>query len=227
MSPELFRELCDLRTNIPGADGIFVPYIGKHYAESEAPRLMFIGKATEGWEITEPMTLESQIEHSKAFCEGEDAAAPYCNSAFWHFLIDVTLRMHGAQDVRPVVDSGWAVQRAIWSNLMKIGVGGTKPRGKDAKIQREISARILQDELDRFEPSVIMLTVGGYFEWNLICAVFGKEDCWSTLPNTESKTWYRKLPDRNTWVFWTRHPQGWALVERNRTLDGICRVVGR
>lgn len=75
LSEELFDELLDLwhqlragfDTNAVAAP--FVPLVGTSYGEHRAPKVMYIGKATEGWSDEPEMSLATRHAFTHGFYE--------------------------------------------------------------------------------------------------------------------------------------------------------------
>lgn len=220
LSEELFQELHDLAKRLDrensscSCDGVFVPRVGKLYGEKDAPRIMFVGKATAGWG-GDSKSLEDDWQATENFYDklynGE------YKSQFWYYIRGLTREIYKEVGLNYENDIQWAVDRVIWSNLMKIGVNGSQPYGRLASEQRPMMKRILAYEMHNLRPDAIILCTNDY-EAKLVEEVFGAQ-------NAETIAYVGSDPIDSTLVeeidaklYWTRHPQGWAKNEAERII---------
>ena len=158
-----------------GAICPFVAQVGKNY-ENSLYRLMFIGKATNGWfpylNCNETDDEIDSIYKNKCFnpsfaerlvhrddemqwvedLEGNEDKDGYNTnkSAFWRVIKKVSSNLEGSDN--------WS-SKIVWSNLYKFAPDGGNPEGNLAYYQAENCWKILDEEISYFKPKcVIFLT---------------------------------------------------------------------
>ena len=206
MPPDVFDRLLAVRDSIPGAEGVFVPYVGSRYGQGGAARLMLVGKATAKWEPGD--TLGVQRKEAKQFVHNKVKTGEY-DSAFWRFLDRLTAAVNGTEEPGNL-------DTIVWTNLMKIPVNGGNPTGPAASAQREIAASCLRNELETLAPECVVITANNY-EGNFIERMFG-----SNWDKNESAlgTW-KTVGPTGARICWTMHPE-WKSRD---VLDRIVSVI--
>lgn len=154
-----------------GIEGIcpFVAQVGKNY-ENSLYRLMFIGKATNGWisyldcnatddeidslyknEYFNPSFEERLVHRDDEMQWMEDQWTTNCNRRpFLRVMKKVSSNLEGSDN--------WS-SKIVWSNLYKFAPDGGNPKGNLAYYQAENCWIILDEEISYFRPKcVIFLT---------------------------------------------------------------------
>jgi hypothetical protein len=224
LSSELFAELLGLWEQLRdefGEDriaGPFVPVVGERYGETGAPKVMFIGKATYGWDAGPEMSLEERLDQARKFYE--EVSSNHYSPAFWRFLCRMTVRIHGKAGLRVSEQTGWALESLIWSNLFKIGAAKSQPAKALARAQYDLMERLLHYELHTFRPDAVILVTNDY-EGDFVERVFGMKDKDKLQGVSEPWTDVIDLPSIGARLYWTRHPQGWPNPEPEE--QAICK----
>lgn len=227
ISSELFTELLELWRKQQGTfgegaiAGPFVPMVGKRYGEPGSPRLMFVGKATYGWDEPPELSLEACAILTHAHCK-QVSNGGY-RSAFWRFLDRMTRRMHSAAGCDSSNSPEWALDRLVWSNLFKIGAAKSQPGKALARAQYDLMARLLTYEMESLRPDAIILMTGDY-EGDFVERALGTECKHKLSGVAEPWTDVIEIPSINARLYWTRHPQGWSNPEPEEA--AICRDFG-
>lgn len=215
-----YQELESLISHEVQAACPFVPFSGSEAISSICPRILYIGKATFGWDGS---SFEDAQDVASRFVMGEVARGQY-RSAFWDFIIDVVPRVHRACGLAAEDAAEWALDRIRWTNLMKVGSAEGNPYGGLYGKQRLICHRILRDELQEFRPTCVVMVTGGDYEAD-VYEVFGREWDEHTLRLPGNNLWVKDLPDEFSKgrVYWTRHPQGWRRDHREAAKELISQ----
>lgn len=198
----------DLERSNKSPDCVFHTYVGERCCESSS-RLMIVGKATMGWG-------ERGHEASREFVIGEVASRRYA-SHFWHFIRTLSAGLH---DLNPEDDLEALYKRVVWSNIMRIGVGGRNPNGFARDRQKALCVALMKAEIKSLRPTHLVFTTGNDY-WDEVCAVIGAG---STYEKLEEDIWCLHGTDRGMNVYWTRHPQGWESTRKERA---IRRIIDR
>lgn len=110
----------------------FSTYVGCRYKEIKSiPRIMFVGKATAGWDKPGGQALSHKFVNDVKL-------GKYPWGGFWPFIIDLVPKIYGACRLETRIDPEWVLDRIVWSNLMRLGSGGGNPSGKLYKCQRNV-----------------------------------------------------------------------------------------
>ncbi|HEX9790355.1 MAG TPA: hypothetical protein VGA60_06805 [Kiloniellales bacterium] len=226
LSPELFSELLALWERLReefGEDriaGPFVPIVGECYGESGVPKVMFVGKATYGWDASPGMSLGERLDQARAFYE--DIANNRYRPTFWRFLCRMTGKIHGVVGLSSSEQPGWALERLIWSNLFLIGAARSQPGKALARAQHDLMGKLLHYQLHTFRPDAIILMSNEY-EGDFVERVFGTEHK-RKLPGVLGPwTDVIDLSSIGARLYWTRHPQGWPNPEPEE--QAICQDI--
>ena len=215
LSPALFDELLAAWQQLQKDFAVaapFVPVVGTHYGEPGAPKIMYIGKATEGWGTRPASSLAEDRASTKDFYD-RLSAGKY-RSMYWFFIRDLTAKLFDVTGNVCTADHGnenpmkWALDRVIWSNLMKIGSVSSWPRKRLAKAQAPLMEKLLRYELETHRPDAIILTTNWY-EWEFVEKVFGMK---GREEIAEVGGWPILAIDADdicARLYWARHPQGW------------------
>lgn len=172
-----------------------------------APRVLFVGKATNGWNEERLDSFDGSRKQAEDILE-EWVARPN-RSAFWQFsraVLRQALRSCNieADDVELASFSGW-------SNLVLIGNTGSysPPKGRALDSQKELCIEALRAEIIRFRPTAVVLVSQAYAMHEIAHPVFGGDDgTWSFDTPQQDSVAYKFHPDLETTVVWANHPQG-------------------
>lgn len=220
LSPALFVELLDLWQRLQKDFAIaapFVPVVGTHYGAPDAPKIMYIGKATEGWDEEPRMTLAGRDLFTREFYESL-CSGDY-RSIYWYFIRNMTEKLYSAVGAESKNDMKWALDRVIWSNLMKIGTAASWPRKSFAKAQAPFMEKLLRYELETHRPDAIILTTNWY-EWEFVEKVFGTKGRKELATIGGWTVTAQDVDEFGARLYWTRHPQGWK--DRTQAEDAIA-----
>ena len=204
-----YQKLSSIREDLEhlnqNPDGVFHTYVGERYCEASSRRLMIVGKATMGWG-------ECGHEGSRDFVIGKVAERKY-SSHFWHFIRTLSARLH---DHLNPDDLKALYERVVWSNIMRIGVNGGNPKGSTRNRQRDLCAALTKAEVKSLRPTHLVFTTGNDY-WDEVCAVVGAQ----SRCELEEDVWRLYGTDRGMNVYWTRHPQGWSSIRKERAIQHI------
>lgn len=156
----------------------FIAMAGKEFLQSDAVRLMIIGRAVNGWErLNTGSAVAFGEEAEKLFhAEGfswvagekenlysthhlpEEKPSYYLNrSAFWRVAKRVL------EGLFPYPLTGRWIDYLAWSNLYKIAPLKTgNPKNKLCNLQAEDCRKLLAEEIERYQPTHILMLTG----WN-------------------------------------------------------------
>lgn len=192
----------------------FSTYVGCRYKEMRnIPRVMFVGKATAGWDRPEGQS-------HKFINEVKSGRYPW--GQFWPFIIDLVPKIYGACRVETKMDREWVLDRIVWSNLTRLGSGGGNPSGKLYKCQRNVCRDALKSELNELQPTCVVLVTGGFYT-SLVKEIFGDFDCRTKNQIADDNLWVKDLCSDfgKGRVYWSRHPQGWKTEFREQAKEFI------
>ena len=181
---------------------LFRTYMGKKYRDSRQ-KLMIVGKATAGWD---------EKDDAEEFVMEKVVTGDY-NSAFWRFIIKLSTELNNTDDHKD------ALQRIVWSNIMKIGVNDSNPHGRAHELQHDACIELLRLEIEYYQPTRLVF-VTGYDYLHDILQVLGFSEQIVCIDDEKMKPEAYKLKlqskslVKNCSVFLTRHPQGWTLEDR-------------
>jgi|GEM_PF-6379865 len=204
----------------------FVPGIGDQYGDNPGKRVMICGKATYGWE----RDGKNSWDASELLDWSKDGVCHGYKSTFWSFARQVSQAVNGG-------DSQDALRKIVWSNIAKLGARQGNLSGKDFKKCKNLFAELFLKELQILKPDYLVLVTGWYGHKAYIPAItsylsgkslkdYADED-YETYFETGDKSGLKirvKNDMMNVWV--TRHPQGWAMEQRNAVVDDIAEVAG-
>lgn len=184
----------------------FEPHIGSEFKTGKGqPRLMFVGKATYGWQ---------KGSDASDFVKKSSWANNKYYSAFWKHLFDVVRAVYYKTsqkklDIANKQNREWVIDRIVWSNLARIGSEKNgNPSGTLLTAQTKICEKILREEIDELAPTGIVLVTYDFME-SVVYNIFGKDN-WKKEYN--DWFWYQTWQSRSgnsTGIYWSRHPQGW------------------
>lgn len=207
-----FSLYSDLIKSTESVDYELCPFFmqwGNSYFETSRPRVLFVGKAVNGW-VTKTRNVDEMfnLNNPKRIFAVDDQiewvdklsrANPKYNtnkSSFWK-LIRRTTKLITNQD---------SLSSIAWSNLYKIApYAGGNPNAKLRRMQFDVCCQILKKEIDVFEPThVVFLTSGwerGFAKQLGLC-----------LEKTETVEWDRYRTTytihKGTYYIFSQHPQG-------------------
>lgn len=209
LSDELFRELNTLAARLERefkSDGAFVPRVGRLYGENDAPRIMFIGKGTAGWGGSS-LSLDDDWQATQRFYD--KLYNKEYRSQFWDFIRNLTKGLFDRVGLDCEDDMRWALDRVVWSNLMKIGAKGSQPYGELADKQRPLMEKILHHELNTLRPNVIIICTNDYEE-EFVESFFGLQDSKILAEVGGSEIYSIVSQEIGAKIYWTRHPERWG-----------------
>lgn len=216
----LVRRLRAVAETIDGAEHPFIPYVGLHYGATGTPKIMFVGQATRG--LDAEGDSKSQLAAAARWFVRDFVVAERFDrrSAFWRFVVAVTLRLLNRNhdpSYPSDQDVAWALDRIVWTNLLKIAVNGANPVGGAAQAQRDLCADILRHEMQVLAPDCVVILTNEY-EGDLVWRVFGKD--WKTLGDPMLNS--QKNPGGYLPAFYyTIHPQGKSREIISRLTEAI------
>ncbi len=178
----LYQELCNnagiSKINMIKQLCVVLPQWGTQYFSSE-PRIMFIGRATNGGEmdlnanlLRDPNCIKEGLKWIKERWIKTDEPWHGSSSAFWRVTRALTEKYH---------INDWN-EHIAYSNLYKVSPKeGGNPSTTLKKLQHETSQKILKTELEMLKPQVIVMQTGlnGNLEWgkDFYRAVVGDVQC--------------------------------------------------
>lgn len=200
----------------------FVTQVGKNY-ENSKHRMMFIGKATNGWLLELPydgstqsivdfyrdvafnLNCDERILHRGDEMQwvenlaGNSKGYNTNKSQFWNVIKKTTQSLEERQNW-----SSWIA----WSNLYKFAPQGGNPSGKLKVNQEEYCWKILDEEIDILKPKCIIFLTSGWENKYLLHR-------YGTLP-PESHTSFGRdkkygisyFTDKNILFVLSQHPMG-------------------
>lgn len=217
----------------------FVTQIGKNYENSDY-KMMFIGKATNGWVFPVSCnTTEQEIEktyRNMAFnkeCKDrlvhrtdemqwvENLAGPNDvyntnRSQFWSVIKKVSEKLEGA--------TNWS-SKIAWSNLYKFAPYEGNPSGELKRNQEENCWTILDEEIEIIKPRCIVFLTSGW-EKKYLAHRFNHLPNRQTVSfnrNGKTKTYYFSyFFDNETLIIDSLHPQGKPVQEH---ADKLCEII--
>jgi len=191
-----------------------------HQVPDGKPRLLFVGKATNGW-----MTNSRDIEilfggHDEKttiwersdqmlWADDRDEGHNANKSAFWRVIRKVAQPWFGEE---------W-LHHIAWSNLYKVSFRKGNPSGRLQDAQREVCIRILEAELKALQPThVCFLTSGWEVPFIRIIGVYEQakspqELKWGRGHHTRLYT----MPNRK--IITSFHPQGKQEVPHAKAIS--------
>ena len=209
-SDKLYQKLDEIRSEIKGkgkgADCVFKTYKGDKYKAS-TNRLMIVGKATAGWDRSD----------SRDFVLKEVSSGNY-HSHFWHFVKKLSYDLNKI-DSEQADATKKAMERVVWSNLMRIGVSGGNPYGENYEAQKDACVKLLRLEINCLKPTHLVFTTGNDY-WKAVLEVTGSKSPCKLAPDIWPLEDHSL--DFDCRVFWTRHPQGWEAERKQFAFDTIC-----
>ena len=205
---DIYKELEKKRKKIEdeygpsNTDGLFKTYVGKEYEPDSSKSLMVVGKATAGWDRID----------AEGFVMEEVVTGEY-NSAFWRFIIKLSTELNNTDYHKD------ALQRIVWSNIMKIGIYGGNPYGDAYTYQRELCIELLKKEIEYLKPARLVFVTGDDYLYDVLQVIgIGKQIVCIDDEKMKPEAYKLKLQPKslikNCSVFLTRHPQGWTLEDR-------------
>ena len=191
-----------------------------------APRVLFVGKATNGWNEGR---LDS-FDGSKKLAE--DILKDFCGltnrSAFWQFSRAVLRQALRSCNIE--ADNVELASFSGWSNLVLIGNTGSysPPIGRALDRQKELCIEALRSEIVRFRPTAVVLVSQLYAMHEIAHPVFGGDDGTWSFDSPQEDVAYKFHPDLETTVVWANHPQGMRpLGTRARVQTLVADLVAR
>ncbi|GAB6091223.1 hypothetical protein [Spirochaeta dissipatitropha] len=166
---ELKRLYDKLMTDIADYSGDICPFfiqVGKKYFDAPK-RLLFIGKATNGWvtkernstkffDLKNPDRIVNRHDQMEwvYHLEGVNENYNTKKSAFWRLIKNVSLDHLGKEDWYNYIS---------WSNLYKIAPWeGGNPGSYLQQLQRETCISILNEEIKELKPSAVIYLTSGW-----------------------------------------------------------------
>ncbi|TNE69290.1 hypothetical protein EP331_14540 [bacterium] len=180
----LYKQLVEVvektkhKNNVSG----FIPHYGFEYESCEYPKLLFVGKAVNGWGDKPNLDYENWLNIDKTDrynqlhwvkkCEGQntfkeckDENNNYYNtrkSAFWRVI--KRLSMNYFHEDKTTIDSkGSWYEKIAWTNLYKIAPSNEgNPDLSMINAQQELCAKILAKEIEVLSPNVVIFFTSGW-----------------------------------------------------------------
>ena len=147
---------------------LHVPMIGSRYSPQQPIRLMWIGRAINGWDDLDffDLPIDEYLEKIKALenCRSRfvwiKSYKNFRHSAFWRTCSLVHQRLYAT---RFSVEDWY--EDIIWTNLYNVApaIGGN-PSIKLCKAQKTISAQLLQQQIRKYAPThIVFVTDADWF----------------------------------------------------------------
>ncbi|HRE61765.1 MAG TPA: hypothetical protein PL096_11710 [Micropepsaceae bacterium] len=183
----------------------FVAVAGPSYSDIQnAPRLMFLGKAThQGYgseEGTGRPSFEGQEEKAREILKAG------LGSAWWGFIDEIVTAVFAGEGSLAKEVAKNPRNFIVWNNLMKVGTKSGNPEGTHAKWQAELAKECLKTELKYFDPTHVIIPTSHY-QTSLIGEIFGPDvdwAQWTEIPRPHLLV--REFCGRH--LIWCMHPQG-------------------
>lgn len=213
----------------------FVAQVGKNY-ESSRYRMMFIGKATNGWllDIPNDGSIQSIVSFYRdtafnANCEnrichrademqwvennaGNRKGYNTNKSQFWNVIKRTTKSLEERQN--------WS-SRIVWSNLYKFAPQGGNPSGKLKENQEEYCWKILDEEIDILKPKCVIFLTSGWENKYLLHRYETLPQKFNTSFGRGKKYVISYFTDRNTLFVLSKHPMGKPVTAHAEKLHEI------
>jgi hypothetical protein len=138
---------------------------GKSFADKDNKRILFVGKATNGWvsKSTDVETLfgnddnrifdrSDQMEWVNNL-KGNTKGYNTNNSAFWRVI---------KKTAQNVLKTDNAIPKIAWSNIYKISYHSGNPDSKLKKMQKEYCKLILEKEIELMSPKYVVFLTSGW-----------------------------------------------------------------
>lgn len=203
-------------------DQPFLAGVGRQYG-SRTPRLLVVGKATEGWSHVDlPVTPRTASLQSARFMVSPT------HGAFFRYVRDLARLLArtgdeglGAQKRDPNTDDvgGRWPDHMAWTNLARIGYAAGAPAGRAFEIQEGICRRLLLAEIEWLRPDLIVLLCGDY-RCDLVESVLA-DVSWDLLPDAGHNSAWCGLWNGMA-VVWTMHPERKSSERLDREQHAIA-----
>lgn len=150
---------------------LHVPMKGKRYDAQQKVRLMWIGRAINGWPDASFFNLQideysEKVKHLEACCTrfGWLKEYNYRHSQFWRTCKLLHQKLTSAES--PVED--W-FEDIVWTNLYNVSPADKgNPSGRLRKVQQDISRQLLKAQIAAFSPTHIVFVTDNdwFFDFN-------------------------------------------------------------
>lgn len=146
---------------------LHIPMVGNRYADQQKVRLMWIGRAINGWDDSDFFTLPLNDYLSKVKALENDRTRfawlngyNYRRSQFWR-----TCQLLHQKLAAPVWDADDWFEEIVWTNLYNVAPSkGGNPSGRLCKAQQQICGQLLQKQIALFKPThIVFVTDGDWF----------------------------------------------------------------
>jgi hypothetical protein len=205
-----------INANLSDLAHVFVP-LGAAPAGIEVPRLLFVGKATNGY--NEP----GLGSFAGSMATNTGLLRTHKLSQFLGFIRKITAELLQARGLS--FDQG-AVMRSIgWSNLVKIGVANGNPQGTKLQTQAKLSIEILKAEIARWKPHATIFLTSEYAADTVLLPAFGDRGTWTQqtaiASGTTEHVWFKTAAETGCPLIWTLHPQSQPAVHLEEMRAGV------
>jgi len=159
----------DLLSNIQTDKDIytFCAQWGKNFTDKNNERILFVGKATNGW-ITKSEDIETLFgkDDERIFdradqmdwvnnLKGNKKGYNTNNSAFWRVI---------KKTAESVLNTNDAIPKIAWSNIYKVSYHKGNPDEKLKRMQKESCKLILEKEIELMSPKFVVFLTSGWEE---------------------------------------------------------------
>lgn len=146
----------------------FVTQWGDLYPSlGHAQRIMFYGRATNGWGNEEWLLYEhlgdgqkyidQRLKWVQDYIDNPDSEYNPNRSQFWKVIMGVTKSLLGGNED---IETDWW-RYIVWGNLCKIAPGKSgNPSQKDYNLTFEVNKKIFDKEIELFDPAIVVMLVG-------------------------------------------------------------------
>lgn len=199
---------------------------GMNFFEKDNERILFVGKATNGW-VTNSTDVEVLfgssnkrifnrndqmiwIDNLKGNQKGYDTK----KSAFWRVILKTSENVLQKKDV---------TSRIAWSNLYKISYQKGNPDEKLKEVQKECCKRILEQEIKALSPKYVVFLTSFWEKVFLKHLNNGVEPIPKKTIKWGSKYYSKSYKINDVTYIASQHPQGKKEVEHIKVLTALLQ----
>jgi hypothetical protein len=196
---------------------------GKKFTDRNNDRILFVGKATNGW-ITESTDIEVLFgkDNKRIFDRDDqmqwvnnlkgDEKYNTNNSAFWRIIIKTAEKTLDTKDVIP---------RIAWSNLYKVSYHKGNPDSKLKTQQKKYCKQILEKEIELFSPKFVVFLTSSWEKVFLKHLNNGTDPIPIKTIKWSDKYYSKSYKIGNITYVTSQHPQGKNEEEHSKALTEL------
>jgi hypothetical protein len=202
-----------------GFPGLANPFVAIGAKPSTAPRILFVGQATKGYDGPEQASYQGAIDSNIALLTD---ARP---SPFQTFIKEVTLGV--LRECNMSHDEQAVLQSIGWSNLAKIGSATANPTRPMLRHQADLCAFTLRMEIETWNPHAVVFVTAKYAQEEILYPTVGVTG-WEFQADTEHVE-FKRDASNNRPLIWTNYPI-YTLLEtveemRNGTIKQVLEML--